>query len=391
VAASVAIDFSQYANIEVLGDGEAKQKIRKFEDDLQVARKELGQAQSTLEGTKQLFQQGFVTKLEREKDEIAAENSRLKVQTAETARALFLKYEFAKTAEEFMSKYAEAVRELMRARKAAISKLAQAEAKLKSAQGQYNIQARQRKELYDQLEKCTITARKPGLVVYGGGRDDMYWGGEERIREGASVRERQSIITIPDMSKMSVRVKIHETYIKKVKKGQKARVTVDAFPDKVLEGEVTKVGVLPDSMNRWMNPDMKVYLTSITINGTHDWLKPGMSAKVEIFVDRLQDVIYVPVQAVSPAEGKQVCWLANGSKPERREVEIGDFNDAFIEIKKGLKEGDKVLLRPAETPAEKGGEQEEAAPDKPKAPGKQAPTERPAPRPAGAGATAQGA
>src|SRR5882672_5261041 len=100
----------------------------------------------------------------------------------------------------------------------------------------------------EQLEKCTLRAKKTGLVVYGGARDDQfYYGGEERIREGASVRERQAIITIPDLTRMSVNVKIHESYIKKVKKGQKARMTVDAFPDDILTGEVTKVGVLPDS------------------------------------------------------------------------------------------------------------------------------------------------
>lgn len=346
---SVMIDFTEYANIDALGDGEAKQKLRKFEDDLQVAQKEEGQAKVTLEGTKRLFEKGFVTRIDMERDEIANENSRLKVQTAETARDLFLKYEFPKTAEEDLSKHAEAARELTRARKAAVSKLAQAQARLKSAQGQYNIQSRQKKEFYEQLDKCTIKAQRPGLVVYGGSREDMvFYGGEERIREGATVRERQSIITIPDMTKMSVRVKIHESYIKKVKKGQKARITVDAFADKVLDGEVTQVGVLPDSQNMWMNPDLKVYLTTVTIQGTNDWLKPGMSAKVEIFVSRLPDVVYVPVQAVSPADGKQVCYLANGLKPEKRIVEVGEFNDEFIEIKNGLKEGDKVLLRAAE-------------------------------------------
>ncbi|MES2568775.1 MAG: HlyD family secretion protein, partial [Verrucomicrobiota bacterium] len=99
--------------------------------------------------------------------------------------------------------------------------------------------------------------------------------GQEQIREGATVRERQSIITIPDMTTMSVRVKIHESYIKKIKKGQKARVTVDAFADKLLEAEVTKVGVIPDSQNRYLSPDLKVYLTTLTIKGTQDWVKPG--------------------------------------------------------------------------------------------------------------------
>ncbi len=383
---SIKIDFSPYANIEKLGDGEAKQKLRKFEDDLQVAQKELGQSKTTLEGTQRLFAKGFVTKTDEERDEIAFENSRLKVQTAASARDLFLKYDFVKSAEEALSKYAEAVRELDKARRVAISKLAQAKANLKSAQGQYQVQLRQRNDLNDQLEKCMLRAKKSGLVVYGSAGDEMfYYGGEERIREGATVRERQAIITIPDMSRMVVKVKIHESYIKKVKKGQKAKVTVDAFPDKVLTGEVTKVGVLPDSQNRWMNPDLKVYLTTITIDGTQDWVKPGMSAKVEILVNKIDNCVYVPVQAVSPDGEKQVCYLA-GLKPERRELQIGEFNDEFIEVKSGLREGDRVLLRRPEAaeaqrpgseskPAEKAKPQ---APDSPKVvPAKTAPATTP--------------
>jgi len=159
------------------------------------------------------------------------------------------------------------------------------------------------------------------------------------------VRERQAIITIPDMTRMSVNVKIHETYIKKIQKGQKARITVDAFADKTLTGEVTKVGVLPDSQNRWMNPDLKVYAVTVAIDGTHEWIKPGMSSKVEIMVTKLEDVVQIPVQAVTLNEGKQVCYVLGGFKPERREVEVGEFTDEFIEVKRGLKEGEVVLLR----------------------------------------------
>ena len=357
----VEIDFLKYAKVEVLGDGDAKQRLRKFEDDLQLAKKELGQAQSQFEGTQRLFDKGFVTKVDLQREEIAFENNRLKVQTAETARDLFLTYEFVKLAEESLSKYIEAARELNRARKAAISKLAQAEARLKSAQGQYNVQTRQRKELQEQLSKCVIQATKPGLVVYGSAGEEYYWGGQERIREGATVRERQTMITIPDLTKMSVRVKIPESYIKKVKKGQKAKISVETAPDQKLTGEVTQVGVLPDSENRWMNPDMKVYLTTITVDGTHDWLKPGMSAKIEILVDRLDDVVYVPIQAITPIEGKRVCYVLNG-KPEPREVEVGQFNDEFIEIKQGLEEGEQVLLRPPEVPPS---QEERGAPREP--------------------------
>ncbi len=369
-AKPVTIDFAKYGNIDALGDGEAKQKLRKFEDDLQVAQKELGQAKTTLEGTRRLFEKGFVTKSDQERE------------TAETARDLFTKYDFLKSAEEFLSKYGESVRELDKARRVAISKLAQAKAKLQSCQGQFDIAKRQRDDLNEQLSKCTIAAQKTGLVVYGGARDDnMYYGGEERVREGASVRERQAIITIPDMTRMSVNVKIHESYIKKVHRGQKARITVDAFPDDVLSGEVTKVSVLPDSQNRWMNPDLKVYLTTITIDGTHEWVKPGMSAKAEILVNKLTECVYVPVQAVSADNGKQICYVEHGFKPERREIVAGEFNDEFIEIKNGLKEGERVLLRPPD------GSRPQIAPSNEK-PGEK-PKESPAPSPAPAAVTAK--
>jgi multidrug efflux pump subunit AcrA (membrane-fusion protein) len=143
---------------------------------------------------------------------------------------------------------------------------------------------------------------------------------------------------------MQVRSKIHESNIKKVKQGQKVRIRVDAFPDELLTGTVDKVAVLPNAQNRWLNPDLKVYDTFIIIDGTHPWLKPGMTAQVEIQVAELKDVLYVPLQSVFNIENQQVCYVQKGNEIEMRVVKTGEFNESFIEIKEGLKEGEKVLL-----------------------------------------------
>jgi HlyD family secretion protein len=71
-------------------------------------------------------------------------------------------------------------------------------------------------------------------------------------------------------------------------------------------------------------------------------------------------VTYVPIQAVTPMDGKQYCLVANGGTPDRRLVEVGQFNDEFIEIKNGLKEGERVLLRPAEAPSSEKADEEKA-------------------------------
>ncbi|MHC4229722.1 MAG: hypothetical protein ACYSW0_19995, partial [Planctomycetota bacterium] len=124
----------------------------------------------------------------------------------------------------------------------------------------------------------------------------------------------------------------------------------------------------------WLNPDLKVYSTDVGIDGTHDALKTGMTGKVTIIIDKLQDVLYVPIQCVVTVEDKKICHVA-GSSAEKREVETGLFNDNFVEIKSGLVEGEKVLLNPpkwtepekteeqAETESEPAKKQEEGKPE----------------------------
>jgi multidrug efflux pump subunit AcrA (membrane-fusion protein) len=340
---TLAIDFTKYARLETLGDGEARQSIRKYEDDVVLAAEEVGVAESRLAGTKRLFEKDFVTKIEMENDELALKRKAISKDAAQTDMDLYVKYEFPKQAEKLVSDYEESLRKLQRARKLAVSKLAQAEANLNSAEASYELQSRKRDELKVQIEKCVILATKPGLVVYGEG-NRSYYRDNDRIEEGATVRERQVIITIPDTTQMTVDVKVHESYVKKVVKGQKARITVDAFPDTPLTGEVFRIAVLPDSQNRWMNPDLKVYATSITVDGQHDWLKPGMSAEGEIVIEILKDVVKVPLQAVSQEGTETVVYLASKGM-ERRKVVTGSFDTSFIEIKEGLEAGDLVALR----------------------------------------------
>ncbi len=363
------IDFSKYADPKLLGDGEARQRLRELENELVLAKEEVGLAQTQLEGTERLFERDFVTKNDLDNDAMALKRKTIGKESNDTSQALFVKYEFPKQAEKLLSDYEEALRKLERAKKQAVSKLAQYEAKLNSAEAQFALQTRRRTELKEQIEKCVIRADRTGLVVYGA-QNQPYWR-EEQIEEGASVRERQVIITIPDTSVMAVKVKVHESYVKQVKKEQKVNVRIDAFPDARLNGEVQKIAVLPESQSRWMNPDLKVYETLIVMDESPEWLKPGMSAEAEIIVEQLEDVLQVPVQAISLDNGERVCYLAKATGSQSKIVETGRFNDSFIEVKSGLDEGDVVLLRAPLTAGEndKGSEKGGEKPEKGKAGG----------------------
>jgi hypothetical protein len=145
---------------------------------------------------------------------------------------------------------------------------------------------------------------------------------------------------------MIAEIAVHEAEVDKVRPGQSAEITVDPFPDENFQGRVIKVAQLPDPRRGFFNPDLKVYTTQVSIEGTHDYLKPGMSAKVEILVEQLDDVIIVPVQVVANRRGKKVCYIATPEGPKEREVQTGAFNDTFVQIVNGLQEGEEVLLNP---------------------------------------------
>ncbi len=93
------IDFSIYASAEMLGDGAAMQQLRKIQDELQIAKQQLGLSETKLAGTRRLFEKGFATKTEMDTEEISFKNNDLKVRTAESAYKSFIKYEFPKQAQ----------------------------------------------------------------------------------------------------------------------------------------------------------------------------------------------------------------------------------------------------------------------------------------------------
>ena len=325
--------------------GEALQKLRELNDNITLAESKFEQASDRLTWTQKLYDKEYVAETELRGDQLAMQSSKIQTDRAMTALELFRLYEFPKEAEELLSDHDEAERELERIKASARSKLAQAQAKLYSKEATYSLEKERLEKWRKQLEACTIRAPASGQVVYSSSMMNRWARRRGLIEVGAEIRERQKIISIPDTSKMKVEIKVHETWVDKIKVGQQAKITVVAFPDETFTGKVLKKAPLADSEN-WLNPDLKVYATDVSIDGTHNFLKTGMTAKVEVVIEELKDVISVPIQAVVNIEGKKVCFVSSGSSPERRQVETGAFNDSFVEIKSGLAEGDKVLLNP---------------------------------------------
>jgi RND family efflux transporter MFP subunit len=236
------------------------------------------------------------------------------------------------------------------------SELAQALAAKESADRAYDKEKERHDRYVAQLEKCRIVAPQDGMVAYAtedGGR----WNRGSSIATGAFVRERQDILSIPNLTHMQVNTAVHESVLDQVKPGLKAVIRVDAFPDRIYSGTVKTVAVLPDQ-GGWLSSDTKVYKTIVTIDEEVSQLKPGMTAVVEIDVERLTDVLSVPIQAIVQRADKNWCYVRTDQGLDQRAVVLGKTNDKFVEVREGLVDGDMVVLNPTsllqETPAAAG-------------------------------------
>jgi len=314
-------------------------------NDIGIAEEELKRAEDKRSWSERLAGKGYITRQELEADELNVKKRQVDLELSKGRQRVLVEYTHPKEVERLQSDLDEAKKNLGRVISRVEGQMAQAEANLKEKESTFDLEKERLEKLQDQIGKAKIYAPQDGLVVY---RNESNFGrgNEEPIREGATVRERQTIIVLPDVTQMMAKIKIHESSYDRVSPGQKAEVTLDAFPDKIFPAIVTFVAPLPDSQSWWMNPDLKVYSAEVRLGGDTTMLKPGMSCSVEIEVADLDDVLFVPIQAVFRKGNTTYCYVKTSSGVVAKPVKLGLHNDRLIHVTEGLEKGDRVYLVP---------------------------------------------
>jgi multidrug efflux pump subunit AcrA (membrane-fusion protein) len=142
------------------------------------------------------------------------------------------------------------------------------------------------------------------------------------------------------MTKMISETYINEIDIAKIKVGQKVTLSIDAFPDKELQGEVISVANIGQPMPK---SDSKVFLVNIRVFGSDPDLKPAMTTGNLIQTGVYNDKLYVPSEAVFETDSTRFVYL-NNKKIVKQLVDTGEENEDYMIINKGVKQGDILLL-----------------------------------------------
>ena len=190
----------------------------------------------------------------------------------------------------------------------------------------------------EELEYCVVKAPRDGLVIY---PSMTKWKDEPDLQVGKSVHKDQVLLLMPDLSKMQVKIGIHESIVDRVRKGSPVTVKL---ADRTLDAEVSSVALVARPAGWWRGVSVK-YDTVIDLAAIKG-LKPGMTAEVEVEIARLPAVLRVPATALLETVNGYCCWVNAADGPTRRRVELGDRNDLFVVAKSGLQEGEEVILNP---------------------------------------------
>jgi HlyD family secretion protein len=218
----------------------------------------------------------------------------------------------------------------------------------------FSLESQRLERIQKNIKNCTLVAPSDGIVVYV--NDANRWGQVTApIDQGVTVRQDQPIINLPDPLHMRVKARINESKLSLIHTGQKARIVIDAYPEKILQGRVAEITPINVPLNA---SDVRVYYANVDIEKGFDELRPGLSAEVNFMVDHRRDVTRIPLESVrwsgeqsfaavqdpSAEAGSQGSWIW-------RPIQIGMTDTLYAEVVSGLKPGDRVIAFPRKLPA----------------------------------------
>jgi RND family efflux transporter MFP subunit len=322
--------------------GDYAVSVEESKSDIELARKDLQEAQDDLEHYRKFYKQGFGTLEQLHAKEYLMRKQEFNLKSKLAKLSLLEKWTKKRQLTELEAKKRDAEGEAARTEKSGQAAVDKVKSDLEAAQVTERLEKSTLDRLKKQLDNCLVKAPQDGILVYS---KERWWDDQNRIRAGAVVTYRQGLFSLPDLSQLQMKVKVHEAVVKKVKTGQKAEIRIDAYPGHVLHGTVVSVATM-SSNEGWFDRATKQYETIVKIEDVpaDASLKPGFNGEVKILVGNLADVLVVPIQAVGQKDGQHRCYVVSGRSIELREITLGDNNDKFVVVENGLSEGEKVVL-----------------------------------------------
>ncbi|MEO3869690.1 HlyD family efflux transporter periplasmic adaptor subunit [Nonomuraea sp. B12E4] len=172
------------------------------------------------------------------------------------------------------------------------------------------------------------------------------------VAAGVPVSAGDTIVTVTDVSELTLDADVDETDVLLVKRGVKAAVELDAVPGGTYAAAVTGIGVTPmEGTTGGVSYPVRLTLGRGTFDdgSAAPTPKPGMSAVARLTVRESPSAVSAPASAIVSSGRESVVWAVRNGVAERRVVKLGAQGDAVVEVLSGLSVGDRIVVRGADS------------------------------------------
>ncbi len=237
---------------------------------------------------------------------------------------------------------------------AAKTQLEAQEARVRSARDDVRRASAQLRLAGDDVSKTVLKAPIDGVII---ALDKE--AGEMVVGSGFT---RDVIMTLADLAAMEVQVEVDENDVPQVKLGQRAKVMVDAFPKREVEGKVMAIANSATVSALGTQEETTSFDVTIRLTGDLNGLRPGMSATAEIVTATKEDVLSVPIQCLTMRDPnadpktpvgmmradklEEVLFTSEGGRAALMTVTTGISSDFDMEIEGEVEPGQEVICGP---------------------------------------------
>ncbi len=340
--AQLKIDLARL-DLEAWQFGDVVSRRKTLQLNLETATKDYARLQEKYKKSLELKEREFISQNELDQDEISMIRAKATLEQAVLAEQVYENYTFKKDQQTKQSNLDMAEEEYDRVVRREEASVNSNKSNVVAHEEGYANRQKRLEKYNEQKSFCEVFAPGPGLVVYGSSVEE--WREDKPMRVGTKVSRNELLFILPDNTNMAAELSVNEALSGYIQPGQRVTVVPDATPDTVLDGEVLQVGVLAQD-GGWRDPNRRDYTVTVQLHGEDGLgLKPSMRCRGRIFIDRVEDVLYVPVHAVGRENMQPFVWLREGSGYKQHPVVVGNSSELYVVIEEGLEMGDLVLLR----------------------------------------------
>ncbi len=343
--ATLAVELAEL-DLKKWAEGEVKSRRQTLTQQEDEQTREVERLREKVSQDERLLGKGFMSKDEAQRNQIELRRAETALAKAKLDREVFEQFEMPKDERTRTSTLEEARSELERTRRKNESHLASRLADRENKRKQLTLREAAITKLKTDIASAVMKSETAGLVVYATSlRPSWYSSQQGPLQVGRKISPNELILAIPDTTELLASVRVGESIAAKVVAGQPATLRADALVGLTIRGTVQSVGVLAEQ-GGWDESNVREYAVKILLDKDYDSrLKPSMRVEAEIRLDRAENLLSVPMQAVF-AEGpvRYVITRRDGAM-RRVPVKIEKRSDRLAAISAGLREGERVLVR----------------------------------------------